>query len=430
VGTEMVKNFNARIGNIESRLIKLEKFVYKHKAFEGGASGHMSHIYDYTDLTLYEIKQIITNLFSGKIEDVTEKLDGMNIQCTMNNDGKVVFIRNKKDLNSEKGGMDIDDISDRWAGKEHVSKTYLNAADIITKVFKKIGKKFFNPDKNTKILANCECITAGKTNILMYSNAQVDFHNLWIYTREDESSEWKKSEVTNDGINVLEKACENIDGAQLTPHVVISVAEKSSDLLNNYISQINEIFSREGLSDSNSIDEYRIKRFNGVCENQYKWIIRNETGQIALYNRWFNDDKSVSLRELKKIYKDNVNDLSALDKSGYKSIVDSCMRPIDTFFGRLGNSIISLCKGMVNAGSESVVISELKKDLEDIVGKIKSGGSDELNEKLTAQLSRLSELGNIINATEGIVFKYGDRLMKCTGSFAAVNQILGLRFSL
>ena len=62
--------------------------------------------------------------------------------------------------------------------------------------------------------------------------------------------------------------------------------------------------------------------------------------------------------------------------------------------------------------------------------KVKEVGSAEMNAKLTNQLNRLAELGNEINASEGIVFKYGDRLMKSTGSFAAVNQILGMRFQM
>jgi len=417
---------------LESKIRRLEHYIYnmKYRKFEGGASGHMSHIYDYTDLTLNDVKQIITNLFSGELEDVTEKLDGMNMQCTMNNNGQVVFIRNKGDLNSDKGGMDIEDVAAKWAGKEHVAKTYLDAAETITKVFRKIGKNFFNPDKNTKILANCECITTGKTNILMYANAQVDFHNLWVYTRKDTESPWEKSKVTTDGINILEKACEGIDGAQLTPRVIIRVTEKSDELLNNYINQISEIFSKEGLSDSNSIDEYRAKRFSNICDNRYVWIAESEAGQAALYNRWFNDDKSVSLRELKKIYKDNIDNLTSLDKSGYKEIVNTCMKPIDTFFGRLGNSIISLCNGMVNAGAESEVIDALKSDLDEVIQKVKSEGSADMNDKLTAQLSRLAELGDQINASEGIVFRYGDRLMKLTGSFASVNQIINLRFQM
>ena len=85
---------------------------------------------------------------------------------------------------------------------------------------------------------------------------------------------------------------------------------------------------------------------------------------------------------------------------------------------------------MVNAGAESTVITELQKDLSEIVQKVRSEGSADLNDKLTAQLARLAELGDQINASEGIVFRYGDKLMKLTGSFASVNQIIGMRFQM
>lgn len=416
---------------LERRVRRLENLVrnMQRRKFEGGAAGHMSHIYDYTELTLAELKDIIINLFSGKVEDITEKLDGMNIQCTLNNKGKVVFIRNKGDLNSETGGMSRDDVAAKWSGRDNVAKVYLQAYDTIEKVFKKIGKKFFNPNTNTKILVNCECITTGKTNIIMYANAQVDFHNLWVYTREDENSPWQKSAVTMDGVSTLEKACDGIDGAQLTPRVMVRVTEKSNSLASSYTNKLDSIFSEAGCSNDSTIDDYRRSRFINLCSSthQYQWIMTNQDGMEALYNRWFNDNKSTKLPILKKMYSSNLDDLNNVD---YKSIVAECMRPLDTFFSRMGNSIIALCDGMVNAGAESATIDALSNDLEEVVSEVKEKGSVELNDKLTRQLNRLAELGNQLNASEGIVFKYGDRLMKLTGSFASVNQILGLRFKL
>ena len=414
---------------LEKRIRRLENLIRNmdKRKYEGGAAGHMSHIYDYTDLTLKDIKDIITSLFSGKIEDVTEKLDGMNIQCTLNDKGKLVFVRNKSDLNSETGGMSRDDVVAKWADKENVSKTYLQAYDTIEKVFNKIGKSFFNPDKNTKILANCECISPGKTNIIMYPNAQVDFHNLWIYRRDNENSPWQKSEVTSYGLDTLEKACDGITDAQLTPKVVIRVTEKSNDLLNKYVSQIDNIFKSVGCSDNDTIDDYRRARFISLCDNKYPWISENPNGMEALYDRWFNDDKSTKLTEIKKMFSNNLEDLANIDN---KKIVYDCMKPLDTFFARLGNSIIAMCDGMVNAGVESSAINSLSNDLEEVVAEVKESGSDELKEKLTIQLDRLAQLGNQLNASEGIVFKYGDRLMKCTGSFAALNQILNLKYKL
>ena len=122
--------------------------------------------------------------------------------------------------------------------------------------------------------------------------------------------------------------------------------------------------------------------------------------------------------------------INSVDSIDSKEIVFTCMQPLDEFFSMFGNTIISLCDGIVNAGVKSKVIDTLSNDLKELVSEINANGSDELKDKLTTQLKRLDKLGNKLNAAEGIVFKYGDRLMKCTGSFASVNQILGMRFQM
>ena len=105
---------------------------------EGGASGHMAHPYDYTEFTLRDLKGLIRNLFSGKIEDITEKIDGTNIQATMNQQGQVVFIRNKTDLNSELGGMTIDDMAKKWEAKPSVAKTFLTQVILLQKYLNRL----------------------------------------------------------------------------------------------------------------------------------------------------------------------------------------------------------------------------------------------------------------------------------------------------
>ena len=62
---------------------------------EGGASGHMAHSIDFSFFTAGDLKELVRDIFTGKIEDMTEKIDGTNIQATMNQFGEVVFIRNQ-----------------------------------------------------------------------------------------------------------------------------------------------------------------------------------------------------------------------------------------------------------------------------------------------------------------------------------------------
>lgn len=402
-------------------------YKYLQNVLEGGASGHMAHPYDYTDFTLRDLKGLVRRLFEGRIEDVTEKVDGTNIQATVNKDGEVVFIRNKGNLNSEKGGMSIRDMADKWADKPSVAKTFLQAGEIITQVFSNIPNKFFNPDPETRVIVNCECVVAGKTNIMPYASDAVDFHDLWIY--KFNGTEWEQDEVTKKGLEVVGKACEKIDNAQVTPQIIIKTIESSKQKIVDYIKQLDKLFKQEGLKEYSTIDDWKKIRFRKECEDNHEWIL-NGDGVDVLYNRWFNDDKSTNIKVIKQMYPDNVDELASLDKKGKKDIVKNVMEPLDTFFIKMGNDVLELCDGIINSGREGEVIEILKKDLEEVVKDVETNGSEESKTKLLNQLKRLEAGDNKVQALEGIVFRYNGKLMKVTSNFAPINQILGsIKFS-
>ena len=116
-------------------LENLNRNIYTPLVVEGGAGGHVSHPFDYDDFTGNDLIDIVKSLFSGEIENIKEKLDGVNLHATMNTDGQVVFIRNKSNLNSELGGMTIQDMADKWADKPSVQNTFLTGGRIITEIF-------------------------------------------------------------------------------------------------------------------------------------------------------------------------------------------------------------------------------------------------------------------------------------------------------
>ena len=69
-----------------------------------------------------------------------------------------------------------------------------------------------------------------------------------------------------------------------------------------------------------------------------------------------------------------------------------------------------------------------RRDIEAQASKIKKTGGVEQIKKVEAELARLGRIGGIesIFPTEGIVFKYKGKIYKLTGTFAAINQLLGL----
>lgn len=394
--------------------------------FEGGASGHMKHPYDYTEFSLRELKGLIRNLFSGKIEDITEKVDGMNIQASRNESGKVVFIRNKSDLNNPSGGMILSDMIAKWSDKPHVLETFTKAANTIIRVLEKIPTKFFNPD-GKRLYVNAECVISGKTNIIPYIADQVDFHDIWVY--EYNGKEWIKTGTTKDGLDRIQKACED-SNAVITPQLIIQITDQSKEMMISYIKELDKLFKEVGLGEKNTIQEWKEARFHEYCKANESWII-DEKVEEPLFKRWFDNDKSTNIRVIKEfLTKESAERLYNIDRNDYRNIVRECMRPIDDFFIRLGNDIIKLCKGIINSGYEQNVTQQLVQDLRDTVTSVRERGSVEVRDTLSQQLSRLEELGeDSINAVEGIVFNYKGKVMKMTGSFAPLNRILNLRFN-
>jgi hypothetical protein len=145
-----------------------------------------------------------------------------------------------------------------------------------------------------------------------------------------------------------------------------------------------------------------------------------------IFNRWFNNDKSFKVTEFKKVYPDHYEDVKG--EKFCKSYISEVMKPLDNLFLSIGNELIDLLDGFTNKDSHNKVIDTLKHDMEETIALVNQSGSTEIQDKVEKNLNRLQALGDKYNSAEGVVFMYKGRLMKMTGSFAVVNQILGTRF--
>ena len=388
---------------------------------EGGQAKHISHPYDVTDFTGDDLIELVDDLFSGKIEHMKEKLDGMNIMSTMNEKGDVVFIRNKTNLNSENGGMSILEMSEKWAEKEHQKKVFIQSGRLIESIFKKLGKEYFNPEDGTRKVVNCECIIAGKTNIMPYVKDRVAFHGYKVYKKGDDGKYIETKDVEG-GVDDIYKVASEIDAAKPRPDLVINNIEKAEEFKKTYINKMRELFMDAGLDTSSTLDELKIKRFKEI---KPEWL-RDDDTLIGVYRRWFDNDKSYKATQAKKDYPEHYADI--MDDKLAKKHVRSVMKPIDKLFLQIGNSVISILDGMVNKSQHAQVVDELRDDVRKTVDMVSKNGTDDSREKMLYQLQRLADLGDEYNSAEGIVLTYKGRRLKLTGSFACVNAILGERF--
>lgn len=374
----------------------------------GGLTGHMIHPYECKELTVGQVKDMVRGIFNGEVE-MTEKVDGMNIQVTVNRKGEVVFIRNKGDLNSVKGGMSVEDMNAKWYDCPEVQATFVSAGKILTEVLK--GKRFsFNPRCDLKLTLNCECVRKGVTNVMYYDRDMVIVHNIWVYTRGENG--WEKVCETTKGIERL--LGNGVDGP-----VKLRICKCQYDDL---LERIDEVLGNE---DHMTIDQYMWNKYINLINTNdcYRWIRSNPRGCYGLYLRWFHGEKQyTTLRELKEIYRDNIPTLSGLDSSNGKSIVTAVTKDIDDLFIEIGQRVMGNVSGYINCGNDADVVDNLMDDLEEVVDTIMESGNEENIYKADQQLHRMR--GGLL-ALEGVVFNWNGKLMKLTGNFAPLNQIMG-----
>jgi len=398
-------------------MIDLQRYVM---IVEGGLAGHMAHPIDYTDFTGNDLVDLVHQLFSGKIEDAHEKLDGTNLSVTMNNNGEVVFIRNGGDLNSPNGGMTINDMQEKWADKPSVANVFVTCGKIFQKVFSKLGSKYFNIDGNTRKIINCECIVAGKTNVILYDRDRVAFHGYKIY-KLDTNGKWNEVEDHEGGVDDIYKAADGIDGAKPRPSLVIKKAEDAIKYDEQFTRCIEKLFADEQLSLDSSIEEWKMKRFSDI---KPEWIDKDVD---KIFKRWFNKDKSYTAVMMKRVYTDQDQQSKLKDDKFAKRYTTSVLKPLDDLFLKIGNAFIDICDGFANDLSKGEIITKLKNDLDSTIEEIKKNGSEDNIEALQKQLDRLHSLGEqVVNHTEGVVLMYKGRRMKLTGSFAPLNAIMGM----
>ncbi len=115
------------------------------------------------------------------------------------------------------------------------------------------------------------------------------------------------------------------------------------------------------------------------------------------------------------------------DKEDHKAKFKENITPWEQLFLELGAEIMMNMSQLLTANPKEGA-KKIKKDLLDTINTIQSTGNLDLIKKLEAQIKRLESIGGFgsIVSSEGITFTFNGKLYKYTGTFAPINQILGL----
>ena len=411
---------------------------------ETAAAGRIDHPYDDNNLTFGEIKEMIMSLFSGKITDIEEKIDGINILASVDINGNVIFARNKTHLLNTP--MLADDIKNNSNWNEKTKMSFINGVNTITKVFNNIKNKidYFNYDDKVdgvkyRNWISIEIVDHSNMNVIPYVDNFVSFHKkiITVCTKYYPKEDYSKSVFADPNIDTatykLEQAIKETNlkddefKASITPKMIFRNLGNSNMIAGENINELIDLMDEYDIKDNNTVAEYKYKAYlKYLINNNPIHLTKEEMEKLSarwsgLRNVQINDfrikdmDPTQMKMTIKKIRQFEKNNLAVLRKR--------IMMPLDRFFINLGNDALKLFKGGKNEGNESKVTEQIRKAIANSISNIQETGDIKSLEKLEYLLFRLGDTIEV-NASEGIVFKYHGRFYKLTGTFAVLNQIM------
>ena len=393
----------------------------------GGAVGHLAHLYDNRDLTFGEIADILTSAASGKLEKVSEKLDGLNLVFSWDvSTDSLKVARNSGNIKS--GGLDAESLASKFEGRGNLSEAFDSAFKVLNGALgslpQKTKLKVFGPQANRWY--SMEIIYAANPNVINYDSNNVVFHGWPVFKVED-----GKVEMTDDdmgGVDLLTSYVEKMQNAveirgwKVRGPALARMQKLSDDsILNSVLSKIDNELSSVGLDPSSTVRDYIESK---IREDVAELNLSTEISDIVV-RRCLAEPGSPTLVDIKK----------KVDKSTYETInefIKSSPRRLKTYIKPIELAIndfaVELLKGLqstlIDNTEEEVV--RLQGEVSKAISAIESSGDENAMQMLKTQMEKLKSVSNITSPVEGVVFIYKGNAYKFTGSFAAANQILGL----
>lgn len=398
---------------------------------EGGAAGHMSHPFDNNDLTFGDFKNMIIGGLQGELnfeEEPTEKTDGQNVFATIQN-GEVKFARNKTELQNP---MNLKDFQNKFEG--HASKLVQDtfqfaAADLASLLIKLPAKTQEEVFQNGLNFMNMELIYSANPNVIHYDVDVIQFHGV---KRTDGAGNiiGDDNSAAKSVASILKDLNAHIGSVfTIIPPQVIKL-QKDINFEENqakFIGKLEALRNRYKLTDADSVARYHEMWWREQIESIFGDLPQNIKEGLLL--RWaYDDKKTLNMRSLdKELTKAQSDAIKKFDKEDAKKKFKENIRPFEDLFLELGSVILKNASNFV-AASPDKEMQRLHNEIRTEADKIKLNGDLTQIEKVAKELDRLERIGGIqsIIPTEGIVFSYKGHMYKLTGTFAAINQLMGI----
>lgn len=405
---------------------------------EGGASGHMTHLFEDPDLTFKQLKDIFTKLFTGKI-GITEKTDGQALAITYK-DGKVGASRNIATL---KDPMSIEQVTAKFDGRGEVKDAFVKSMTDISKAINSLSEEekqeIFNNGHNFMAF---EIIYPPTKNVVDYgTRCLIQLHGVNIY--DDKWRKVSEDKAIADRLFELLKSKHALkqDTFEITSDAKLQLKDSKTgkDSLAKVLDKLASLV--DGLGWNATINDYAQERFEKYIINmamKAEFDVAKHSDFVSkLAQRMSNISKSnvtksdlatyakqesIDIKDQK--YKDFVNQVDATKDEANQYVI----KPIEDLVIGAGLLLMKNLVGYVstdpNTSAKKLAI-ELQFAIDELANK-ETSLDDRKLARFKKNLAKLDQYQKELTGVEGIVFLYRGKVYKMTSTFGAVNQLMGI----
>jgi hypothetical protein len=430
---------------------KVLKEIYSHLfkkklISEGGLAGHMMHPYEALDMTPRQIIDRIKEYSTS--QKIIEKVDGQNLFFTVEQDGTLMFARNKEDMTHNdlvekftNHPAEVPFVTGGNAIKKGVDQWLSSAGEFGQQEILDI----FHPDGEARSFINFEIMHKDHPNQLEYGENFIVLHSIidFVDGREAVYSS-NNSQRLDKLINLIKQGVESL-GYTLASNRTVDLNKLTNVQVSHYANRIKEVASQLDITEDEFLGDGVEKQIKKQLDSE-GINISDEAIKMLYDFALYGEDKSgnnikskdfTSLMQPEDVKKLRSINLTSANKAAAK--VRRILSPFKEIFVDLGIDLLdSVPSSYMNSETDLANINSLRDKLETAIDDLSfymdntpESDWDSVVNRLKPHYDKVIEVGienTVSTSVEGGVYDYQGDLLKVTGGFAPLNQILGAAY--
>jgi hypothetical protein len=375
----------------------------------GGAVGHLSHPWDDLTLTFEQLEDMLLAACYGKLERVSEKLDGMNLVFTVSHAG-LRIARNKGNIVS--GGLDREGLATKFAGRGTVFEAFVAAYDVLTQIVstmpqRDVSRAFAGGDR----WFSAEVVYSPFVNVITYDNSAIIVHDTPVFEVQDGAVERLQSSPFSSIIGGYAKRAD-VSGWRTGGAAPVGLKRLASGWhARGVVNGLRAIRSTYGLRPSSTLHDY-------MCSGIADALDIEPALAAAMLSRANGDHDAPTLRDIR----DAFPDATVPQPGAVVTAKNALLLRIERIVRDVGAAVLAdASSALINDRDDAV--RRLGERLRDAVSKIRSSGNANAIATLQHELERIPNHA-VTAAIEGVVFVYDGKAYKLTGGFQPISILL------